>query len=103
MAKSSSKSESKIFPFSSQKSLIESQLSSVEKDNNFIYHAKVPETSGLANIERAPLAKPVTYGESPLSSDFSGILSLLIVFCDLPILLLLHLVILCTDRSNVDC
>jgi len=46
-------------------------LQDAEKDNDFIYHAKIPEITSLSSISKAAVAKstPVT---SPMSSQFKG-------------------------------
>ena len=47
-------------------------LEDAEKDNNFIYHAKVPEKNRLPSIAKAALAKPLPVN-SPMSKDFTDI------------------------------
>jgi len=53
-----------------QKRLVKA-FQDAEKDNNFIYHAKIPEVSSLTAIAKAAVAKstPVSY---PMSSQFKG-------------------------------
>ena len=59
------------FIFAEYSKKIERQLTSAQKDNDFIYHAKLPDRSTLASIAKAPLAKglPLT---PLLSRDFKG-------------------------------
>ncbi|KAG8178903.1 hypothetical protein JTE90_017602 [Oedothorax gibbosus] len=47
-----------------------------KKDNDFIYHARVPDTKSLPPIGVAPLAKPIVPGEklNPNSEDMFGAL-----------------------------
>jgi len=53
-----------------QKRLVR-DLQDAEKDNNFIYHAKIPEVSSLAAIPKAAVAKSTPLS-SPMSSQFKG-------------------------------
>jgi len=53
-----------------QKHLLQA-LQDAEKDNNFIYHAKVPDVSALPAIAKAAVAKS-TPVSSPMSSQFKG-------------------------------
>jgi len=46
-------------------------LQDAEKDNNFIYHAKIPEVSSLTAIPKAAVARS-TPVSSPMSSQFKG-------------------------------
>jgi len=46
-------------------------LQDAEKDNDFIYHAKIPEISSLTAIPKAAVAKS-TPVSSPMSSQFKG-------------------------------
>jgi len=53
-----------------QKRLLKA-LQDAEKDNNFIYHAKIPEVSSLTAISKATVARSTPLS-SPLSSQFKG-------------------------------
>lgn len=46
-------------------------LQEAEKDNNFIYHAKIPELTSLASIGKAAVAKSTPLSGN-LSSSFKG-------------------------------
>jgi len=46
-------------------------LQDAEKDNNFIYHAKIPEVSSLTAIPKTVVAKSTPLS-SPMSSQFKG-------------------------------
>jgi programmed cell death 6-interacting protein len=50
---------------------IESTQQQAEKDNNFIYHLRVPDASTLSPVEKAVVAK-ATPLSSPLNSTFTG-------------------------------
>jgi len=54
-------------------------LQDAEKDNNFIYHAKIPEITALTAISKAAVAKSTPIS-SPMSSQFKGF-TLLSYFC----------------------
>ena len=47
-------------------------LEEAEKDNNFIYHAKIPDLGNLSSIGKAVVAKPTPYTEKQ-SANFTGI------------------------------
>jgi len=53
-----------------QKRLVRA-LQDAEKDNDFIYHARIPEISSLTAIAKAVVAKS-TPVSSPMSSQFKG-------------------------------
>jgi len=58
-------------------------LQDAEKDNDFIYHAKIPEISSLTAISKAAVAKSIPMS-SPMSSQFKGLtlqLSCLLSVC----------------------
>jgi len=46
-------------------------LQEAEKDNDFIYHARIPEVSALQAIGKANVAKSLPF-TPPLSSQFKG-------------------------------
>ena len=56
-----------------QKRLVRA-LQEAEKDNDFIYHAKIPEISSLTAVAKAAVAKS-TPVSSPMSSQFKGLTS----------------------------
>ena len=47
-------------------------LEEAEKDNNFIYHAKIPEQSNLPVIGKAPVAKSVAFTGHQFAENFHG-------------------------------
>lgn len=63
-----------LFTFGSEYQKIAKALTDAEKDNNFIYHAKIPDHSNLITIERAAVAKPTLFSENEKMFD---------KFCDL--------------------
>ena len=59
------------FLFSDIQKCLLRALQDAEKDNNFIYHAKIPEVSSLTAIPKAAVAKSTPLS-SPMSSQFKG-------------------------------
>jgi programmed cell death 6-interacting protein len=59
------------FIFSDFSKKIYRALEEGKKDNNFIYHAKIPELSSLPSLGKHPLAKASPIPEK-FSSNFSG-------------------------------
>jgi len=53
-------------------------LQEAEKDNDFIYHARIPEVSSLTAISKAAVAKS-TPVSTPMSSQFKGYIMLLLL------------------------
>jgi programmed cell death 6-interacting protein len=56
--------------------IIQPALQQAEKDNDFIYHLRVPDASKLPAVEKAVVAK-ATPLSSPLNSSFTGMLTVL--------------------------
>ncbi len=54
-----------------EKSRIADALKSAKKDNDFIYHAIVPDVKSLPAIGKAVVAKPLPLS-APMSSKFTG-------------------------------
>ena len=54
-----------------EKSRIGEALKSAKKDNDFIYHAIVPDVKSLPAIGKAVVAKPIPLA-APMSSRFTG-------------------------------
>jgi len=52
-------------------------LQEAEKDNDFIYHARIPEVTSLMAISKAAVAK-TTPVSSPMSSQFKGLLYIVV-------------------------
>ena len=69
------------FLFTEEASRIKRSLAEAVKDNDFIYHAMVPERSALAPLGKLTIAKPLPYSPT-LSSNFRGewFVLLLLVF-----------------------
>ena len=59
------------FVFQSLSQHIRRSLDEANKDNDFIYHAKIPETTSLPGIGKAVVAKIMPFS-TPMSSNFSG-------------------------------
>ena len=56
-------------------------LQDAEKDNDFIYHSKIPELTSLAPVVKAAVARstPLT---APMTPQFKGTLSYKLCPCD---------------------
>ena len=59
------------FKFQDLQKKIYRGLEEAEKDNNFIYHAKVPELNNIATIGKAAVAKSLPLSQ-PMSPNFKG-------------------------------
>jgi len=70
MAKAAKQSGSGFIYQSYQKTVAEA-YQKAEKDNNFVYHAKVPNVSTLKPVEKAAIAKPTPIA-NPMSQNFKG-------------------------------
>ena len=62
-----------------QKKILRS-LQEAEKDNDFIYHAKIPDLTSLTPIVKAAVAKSTPLS-SPLSPHFKGLYHLTTLLC----------------------
>ena len=60
-----------MFSFQDVQKKINRALEEAEKDNNFIYHAKIPEQNSLPAIGKAAVAKSLPIN-SPMSTNFKG-------------------------------
>jgi programmed cell death 6-interacting protein len=47
-------------------------LEEAEKDNNFIYHAKIPELSSMPALGKAAIAKSTAFNGAPFSMSTPG-------------------------------
>lgn len=63
---------SQTFAFKDVQKIVLRALQDAEKDNNFIYHAKIPELTSLSSIGKAAVAKS-TPPSRPLSSNFKDL------------------------------
>ncbi|XP_013400625.1 programmed cell death 6-interacting protein [Lingula anatina] len=63
--------------FSEKMAKIQRALDSAEKDNNFIYHDKIPSRGNLDPIGKAPVAKAIPIA-SPMGSDFKDLFEKLV-------------------------
>lgn len=54
-----------------------------KKDNDFIYHAKIPDSKSLPPIGTAPLAKPIMPGDklNPHSRGKNKLLFIYLFYC----------------------
>ena len=59
------------FAFRNEVGRIQRALESAKKDNDFIYHDKIPDLKNLPAIGKAAVAKPTPFSP-PLSSKFTG-------------------------------
>ena len=67
----------KEIPVKQQINIIQSAYDKTKKDNEFVYHERVPDFKQLPAVERAALAK-VTPIKFPLSEDFRDLFSTLV-------------------------
>jgi programmed cell death 6-interacting protein len=61
------------FIFGDMHKKIARSLEAAENDNNFIYHAKIPELGSIPSIGKAAVAKSLPFSP-PLSSNFKGLI-----------------------------
>ncbi|CAD5119249.1 DgyrCDS7880 [Dimorphilus gyrociliatus] len=74
MMASESRAGAGLFPFGSDYQRISKALKDAEKDNDFIYHARIPDHGNLVTIERAAVAKPTLFNDcDKLSERFSDL------------------------------
>ena len=59
------------FSFKQDQDRIQRELESAEKDNNFIYHDKIPDVKALPGLTKAAVAKPLPIPDK-LSTNFQG-------------------------------
>jgi len=60
------------FCFKSELGRLERDLTSAKKDNDFIYHDKIPDVKSLPPIGKAIIAKPTPFPSKCLSENFTG-------------------------------
>ena len=60
-----------LFMYHTQYKLIHKALEDAVKDNDFIYHAKIPDVNTLPAIGKASVAKPLPLTD-PMSKNFKG-------------------------------
>ncbi|GAU94831.1 hypothetical protein RvY_06541 [Ramazzottius varieornatus] len=65
------------FPFKYAETIIQRDVNAATKDNDFIYHARIPDIKSLPPIGRAPLAKPIM-PTFPLSDKFVDLFGALV-------------------------
>ncbi|XP_055343943.1 programmed cell death 6-interacting protein-like [Paramacrobiotus metropolitanus] len=71
------KYDTPAFPFKYAETIIQRDYDAARKDNDFIYHARVPDMKSLQPIGRAPLAKPIL-PSFPLSDKFVDLFGALV-------------------------
>ena len=59
------------FGFRNEVGRIQRALESAKKDNDFIYHDKIPDLKTLPAIGKAAVAKPAAFS-APMSTKFTG-------------------------------
>ena len=60
------------FMFRSEQEKMKRELDTVEKENNLIYHDKVPDVSTLSSVSKAVVAKEIPI-ENPMNKDFKDL------------------------------
>ena len=61
------------FNFKNEQGKIQRELQAAKKDNDFIYHDKVPDVKTLDTIGKATIAKPSPPPSGTFSDKFQGI------------------------------
>ena len=59
------------FSFKQEQDKIQRELEAAEKDNNFIYHDKIPDVKALPGLQKAAVAKPLPIPDK-FSTNFQG-------------------------------
>ena len=59
------------FAFKQEQDKIQRELDAAQKDNDFIYHDKVPDVKALPSLSKAAVAKPLPIPEK-FSTNFQG-------------------------------
>lgn len=62
------------FSFRQEQARVDRSLETAQKDNNFIYHDKIPDLKTLQPIGKAVVAKPAPVSQ-PMSTKFTGKIS----------------------------
>ena len=60
------------FNFKNEQGKIQRELQAAKKDNDFIYHDKVPDVKTLDTIGKVTIAKPSPLPSSTFSDKFQG-------------------------------
>ena len=61
----------KELPVKSQVNSVSAAYEKAKKENDYVYHERVPDYKALSTIERVALAKPTPI-KFPISEDFRG-------------------------------
>lgn len=72
------------FNFRNEQGRIQRELQAAKKDNDFIYHDKVPDVKSLAPIGKAAIAKPTPIPATAMSEKFQGKLSIVLTNVTFP-------------------
>lgn len=73
-------------------SKIQRNLTEAKKDNDFIYHERIPDPKSLEPVGKAMLAKVISLPEK-LGTNFKGIkkLNILVTLCDISKMIILYI------------
>ncbi|XP_069122186.1 LOW QUALITY PROTEIN: programmed cell death 6-interacting protein-like [Argopecten irradians] len=67
-----------VFCFKNELARVNRDLQAAKKDNDFIYHDKVPDVKSLPAIGKAVIAKPIPFTNKPMSERFTDLFSKLV-------------------------
>ncbi|XP_078334645.1 programmed cell death 6-interacting protein-like isoform X3 [Crassostrea virginica] len=66
------------FAFKTEQGRIQRELQAAKKDNDFIYHDKIPDLKTLPGIGKAAIAKPSPFTNKPMSEKFTDLFDKLV-------------------------
>lgn len=66
------------FAFKNEQGRIQRELQAARKDNDFIYHDKIPDLKTLPAIGKAAIAKPTAFPTKPMSEKFTDLFEKLV-------------------------
>lgn len=80
------------FAFKNEQGRIQRELQAARKDNDFIYHDKIPDLKTLPAIGKAAIAKPTAFPTKPMSEKFTGLLMFVSLFGTVKVLYLENMI-----------
>ncbi|XP_061174111.1 programmed cell death 6-interacting protein-like isoform X2 [Saccostrea echinata] len=66
------------FAFKTEQGRVQRELQAAKKDNDFIYHDKIPDLKNLPTIGKAAIAKPAPFPNKPMSEGFTDLFEKLV-------------------------
>ncbi|XP_048781055.2 programmed cell death 6-interacting protein-like isoform X3 [Ostrea edulis] len=67
-----------IFSFKTEQGRIQRELQAAQKDNDFIYHDKIPDIKSLPGVGKAAIAKPSSFSNKAMSEKFTDLFEKLV-------------------------